>query len=283
MALCGCSSINDTFSKQLPDQTTLFDFLTANAVRWRLYHDGALPFIALMPKYIGPLATGNGFRSFDQFAYDWHNESAVTFPSVFWIDPAFADAHAPHPNDDHPPVSVWEGQRLLKHVYEVLLTRPDRWQRTLMVVVYDEHGAFFDHVSPPRIQTPPPPGFHYATFDSLGVRVPAFVVSPLVEPGALTRPGAGQPAFDHLSILKLVVEKWDKGQCPDFSSLVKARPVGSLSEFITRTQPRSDTPAIAWGTPTSPNSAAFVGAANAVVNAGGIEAVTSNPKLWHVG
>ena len=42
-----------------------------------------------------------------------------------------------------------------------------------MIVTYDEHGGFFDHVSPPAIRTDPPPGINYPGFDTLGVRVPA--------------------------------------------------------------------------------------------------------------
>jgi phospholipase C len=30
-----------------------------------------------------------------------------------------------------------------------------------MVVTYDEHGGFFDHVSPPALRTDPPPGALY--------------------------------------------------------------------------------------------------------------------------
>ena len=43
-----------------------------------------------------------------------------------------------------------------------------------MVVTYDEHGGFFDHVSPPALRTDPPAGALYKGFETLGVRVPAF-------------------------------------------------------------------------------------------------------------
>lgn len=91
---------------------------------------------------------------------------------VSWIDPNFADLHVLHPNsnDDHPPADIKAGQTLVLEIYEALVNSPN-WEDTLLVVVYDEHGGFYDHVSPP----PAPPGSEYAT---LGVRVPALLVGP---------------------------------------------------------------------------------------------------------
>ena len=60
---------------------------------------------------------------------------------------------------------------------------PDVWNESVMIVTYDEHGGFFDHVSPPALRTDPPLGVAYKRgFDTLGVRVPGFVISPFVKP-----------------------------------------------------------------------------------------------------
>jgi hypothetical protein len=75
----------------------------------------------------------------------------------------------------------------IKEIYETLRASP-QWNQTLMVVTYDEHGGFFDHVptpvdgvpSPDGIVGPPPYNF---TFDRLGVRVPAILISPWIEKG----------------------------------------------------------------------------------------------------
>jgi phospholipase C len=76
---------------------------------------------------------------------------------------------------------------LIKEIYETLRASP-QWNQTLMVVTYDEHGGFFDHVptpvhgvpSPDGIVGPPPYNF---AFDRLGVRVPAILISPWIEKG----------------------------------------------------------------------------------------------------
>jgi phospholipase C len=85
-----------------------------------------------------------------------------------------------HPRDD-----VTRGERLIKKVYETLRAS-QLWEESVLLVVFDEHGGFFDHVPPPAT-TPPgdKPGdddlnTHHFNFDRLGPRVPAIVVSPWV-------------------------------------------------------------------------------------------------------
>jgi len=96
-------------------------------------------------------------------------------------------------------------------------------------VAYDEHGGFFDHVSPPLIPTEPPPGVVYPPFKSLGVRVPAYVISPFV------RPGVAHNLFDHTSVLKFIGEKF--GPNGLYSPVVDARPVESVSAALDFSNP----------------------------------------------
>ena len=65
----------------------------------------------------------------------------------------------------------------------------------MLVIVYDEHGGFYDHVPPPAAADDNPRMFgHY------GVRVPALVVSPWVEPGSVST-----TVFDHTTIIKTIL------------------------------------------------------------------------------
>jgi phospholipase C len=97
---------------------------------------------------------------------------------VSWIDPNFKDLNLAHvqSNDDHPPSDVGAGQELVMLVYNALAAGP-LWEKTLLLVVYDEHGGFHDHVPPPEAPDDDP-----ATFGRYGIRVPALVVSPWVAP-----------------------------------------------------------------------------------------------------
>lgn len=90
-------------------------------------------------------------------------------------------------NDDHPSHDVSEGQKFVKEVYEALRNSP-QWNEILFVIIYDEHGGFYDHVATPVEGVPSPDGivgpdpFKFQ-FDRLGVRIPAIIVSPWIEQG----------------------------------------------------------------------------------------------------
>jgi phospholipase C len=124
-----------------------------------------------------------------------------TLAPVSWIDPNFKDVNLAHAqtNDDHPPSDVQDGQELVFLVYNALAAGP-KWNSTLLLVVYDEHGGFFDHVPPPEAPDDDP-----ATFGRYGVRVPALVVSPWAGRGAVAN-----TLFDHTTIIKTILTRF----CP---------------------------------------------------------------------
>lgn len=75
----------------------------------------------------------------------------------------------------------------MKEVYETL-RKSRQWNESLLVITYDEHGGFYDHVQTPYKNIPspdgntaPPPTFF--SFDRLGVRVPTIMVSPWIKKG----------------------------------------------------------------------------------------------------
>jgi phospholipase C len=119
-------------------------------------------------------------------------------PRVAWIDPNFVDLSIldSNSNDDHPPSDVRAGQELVMLVYRALAESP-RWEKTMLVVTYDEHGGFFDH------EPPPAPPEDSPLFDTYGVRVPAFVISPLVDPATVSH-----TVFDHTSLTRTILERF---------------------------------------------------------------------------
>ena len=121
-------------------------------------------------------------------------------------------------------------------VYNAVTSTPDFWQGTVMVVNYDEHGGFFDHLSPPAIPTEPPQPGLYPRFETLGVRVPAFVISPFVQPGTVSN-----ALLDHTSVLKFLAERFDAAG--SYSPVVDARRVGSVSAMLSFDNPVLDPPA----------------------------------------
>jgi hypothetical protein len=66
---------------------------------------------------------------------------------------------------------------------------PEVWKKTLLIVLFDEHGGYYDHVPPPA--TAPPDKIAGRTdkpflvpfnFKRLGLRVPAILISPWFQP-----------------------------------------------------------------------------------------------------
>jgi Phosphoesterase family. len=77
---------------------------------------------------------------------------AGKLPSYTFIEPRyFPDVKLP--NDQHPPHHVGMGEDLIAEVYNALRSAPT-WEKTLLVIVYDEHGGNYDHVPPPKAVPP---------------------------------------------------------------------------------------------------------------------------------
>jgi hypothetical protein len=97
---------------------------------------------------------------------------------------------------------VGHGERLIKDVYEVIRKSP-LWERSVLIITYDEHGGFFDHVPPPRATKPGGDDTKYNQnkfdFSQYGVRVPSIVISPWI-----TKPLISTTTYDHVTILKTV-------------------------------------------------------------------------------
>ncbi len=236
MSLSGFTS-TEANQTPLPDQPVIYDWLADRGVKWRVYHEG-IPFLALMPKWI-PAILGDRehFRLFTELGPDLLNTPPDDLPQVVFVEPTYQDApHIGPASDDHAPAGVSTGQEFLMQVYNALTASPSFWRGAALIVNYDEHGGFFDHVSPPLIPTDPPAGANYTPFTSLGVRTPTFVVSPFVQPRTVS-----QALLDHISVLKLLGERF--GANGSYSPVVDARPVESLSRVFNLDAPRPDVPA----------------------------------------
>jgi len=234
IAMSGFSNI-DVNQFPLPNQELVFDWLKRNKVRWRVYHE-SLPFFAMMPRWIGDILISDNFRPLAELYDDVQNEPPDEFPQVIFIEPTYTDApHVGLSRDDHAPSAIKGGQEFLLEAYRAMTRVPEIWSQTVMVVTYDEHGGFFDHVSPPAHRTDPPDDANYPRgFDTFGVRVPGFVISPFVKPKTTFK-----GLLDHTSILKFIGQKF--GPDGRYSDLVDERNVVSVADVLN--QPVQDGPA----------------------------------------
>jgi phospholipase C len=221
---------------------TIYEVLQKTGNSWGIYKDTLVPSLTKLqyPRLgLYPLH----FHQFNQFKADARNG---TLPSYSFVEPSFAI----EPNDQHSPHDVTAGENFLAEVWQAVSTGAN-WAQTLVVITYDEHGGCYDHVPPPWGAVVPDvasfPGAQGFRFNRFGVRVPAVVISPLIEPGTVFRSPTGVP-FDHASILA-TVRDWlaipDSAMLP--SQRVKAAP--TLEFLLTRDRPRDALPDI---TPPAP-------------------------------
>jgi phospholipase C len=188
-----------------------------------------------MFRWIPRILLSDHFRPFDQFESDMANTPPSKRPSVIFIEPAYGDSpHLGRSTDDHAPSGISDGQEFLMQVYNAVRASPSFWRNSVTIVTYDEHGGFFDHVSPPMIPADPPPGANYPQFRSLGVRTPTYIISPFVKPGVVPN------LFDHTSVLKFIGEKF--GPKGLYSPVVDARPVESVSAALDFSAPINNPP-----------------------------------------
>jgi phospholipase C len=187
----------------------------------------------VMPKLQSPDLDAN-FVALDQFYID---AKSGALPSYAFLEPQF---HTPGANDQHPPADIRAGEQLIADVYCALLASP-QWNETLFVITYDEHGGCYDHVPPPGA-TPPdasrPTGQDGFLFNRFGVRVPAVLVSPWIEAGAVCRP-AGYAPFDHTSVIATITRRFG---LQNLTERDKAAP--DLGCALTLSAPRTDQPQV---------------------------------------
>ncbi|MEO8747674.1 MAG: alkaline phosphatase family protein [Rhodanobacter sp.] len=182
------------------DQATLFDRLDEQSVDWRVYFgDTPLSLLLVHQREPESLIRHKPMTEFFRDVASDPEESG--FPPYVLIEPAYLD---PGANDGHPPHDALASEALIASVYNAIRANETLWQSSLLVVLCDEHGGFYDHVSPPPTV---PPDHHQDeyTFDQLGPRVPAILVSPWVANAVCPT------TLDHTSLLKYLTDKWSLG------------------------------------------------------------------------
>ncbi len=192
------------------DNGTLFDAVEKAGKTWRVYHGDHFPQVCAidtMPSVY--VADPNKFRSFKQFAQDAGSGDAASYT---FIEPNYGlFSKFRNGNSQHPTGALNAGEQLIKDVYEAISSNATVWNSSLLFVVYDEHGGYYDQLPPPgctppgdsprnagKAASPPNPPFG---FDRYGVRIPAVVVSPLLKPGTVSH----EP-YDHTSIIRTVLD-----------------------------------------------------------------------------
>jgi phospholipase C len=180
----------------LYNQETVYDRLQDAGKSWAIYR-GDVPQTLTMTHM---LKYPFHFHKMPQFFKDAAGLEA-SFPNYSFIEPNYFGSGQ---NDEHPPSDILRGEVLLAQVYNAIRNNEALWEKTLLVVLYDEHGGFYDHVFPPVCVAPDGNTSEFS-FAQYGLRVPAVLISPWLEKQVLS------DNFDHTSLLRYATDKWGLG------------------------------------------------------------------------
>src|SRR5215469_10580004 len=209
---------------------TIFDRLTSSSIPWRIYGGDDFPMVAALKGL-----DLSDIRHYSLFANDLQQPGYAD--RYVFIEPSYDVLNEYRDGDSqHPLGDVTRGEALIKQTYEAIRNSPV-WSDSLLIITWDEHGGFYDHVYPGAAPAPAdgaPTTFNQNgfTFDLYGPRVPAIVVSPLIP-----RNQVDHRLYDHASIPATLEALF--GIAPLTQRDSNARPLNGLCTLQTA---RTDTP-----------------------------------------
>lgn len=124
--------------------------------------------------------------------------AAGTLPAVSFLKPVGLDNEHPSYTD------VLTGDNHVLGVINAIRANSALWKDTAIIVTYDEHGGWYDHVAPPKVDRWGP-----------GSRVPAIVISPYARKAYVDK-----TVYDTTSILTLIEHRYGLAPLADRDSKV---------------------------------------------------------------
>ncbi len=235
---------------------TLWNVLSSHGFTdWAVYYHqffppllGSVPYTRLLFPFIEQKIpdAGSHFRIIDDF---FLRATEGKLPRFSYIEPLWTfettNIEVQEGNDYHPPVNVGASEQFLRRVYAALTQNRSAWERTLLIVTFDEHGGTYDHFPPPWGAAPPwgdaEPPFplqHGFRFNRFGVRVPTLLISPYIAEKTVFRSKTAVP-YDHTSVIATILEwagvsrdRWGLGE--------RVAQAPTFEDVLTLASPRKD-------------------------------------------
>ncbi|HEU4686558.1 MAG TPA: alkaline phosphatase family protein [Nitrospira sp.] len=193
------------FGYQFP-RGTIYDALDRKGIDWVIYEGDSYPQSYAIKGMKQHLKKGR-FRDLKYFEDDVRSKQftrryVFIEPNYGRITDSFKGGNSQHPLD-----SISSGEWLIGHIYKALSQSP-HWEESALIVTYDEHGGFYDHVGPPvAVGTGDDTRYskNHFDFSRYGVRVPTVIASPLIRKhtdGGKDYGLVDGTLYDHTSILK---------------------------------------------------------------------------------
>ena len=182
---------------------SIFQRLDSKSIPYRFYHDAGPGFYSA---YSDDPRAGSILGAIPQVTA----LSGITIADFHGVDRLAADLQGPYPysytfiephygdltgnyaggSSQHPMDDVYGGEHLLAAVCAAIQNSP-YWESSMLIVTYDEHGGFWDHVPPPKVDKWGP-----------GIRVPALMIGPMVKKGFVDH-----TVYETTSILTFIEKK----------------------------------------------------------------------------
>ncbi|MBV8360350.1 MAG: DUF756 domain-containing protein, partial [Deltaproteobacteria bacterium] len=130
-------------------------------------------------------------------------------PQVSWIV-------APAGYTEHPDWPVNYGAWYISQVLDILVSHPEVFSKTVLIINYDEADGSFDHIVPPTVPQTPAYGASTVSIENeivttsipsgpigLGTRVPFIAISPWSKGGYVN-----SQVFDHTSVIQFIEKRF---------------------------------------------------------------------------
>jgi phospholipase C len=168
--------------------------LLKRGIDWRIYKSDLPGAGAFLPLIVANKEKSKNIRFLAE------DMAAGDVAPVTFVDPELTSGVAK--TGAHPPANHEYGEQFLYDVVKAVSSSPV-WKSTAIIITYDEHGGFYDHVPPPAACPPddiaPEEGGELGGYDRLGPRVPLYVISPWAKHGHVSH-----VVTDHTSVLRLL-------------------------------------------------------------------------------
>ena len=211
---------------RLYDMPTIYDNLRTAGVDWRIYYHDIPQSMALKRQH--QYFAGK----YEEIVAFFRDCQAGKLPAYSFIEPRYFNFGSSRANDQHPIHGVPLGDNLIADVYEALRSSP-QWPESMLLLIWDEHGGFYDHVLPPSTVSPDGKAAPEFDFTRLGLRVPAVLVSPYIERGGIDR-----TVYDHSSVAATAKEVF---ALPNFLTKRDAA-ANTFAHVLSLDTPRQDCP-----------------------------------------
>ncbi|MFA6188128.1 MAG: alkaline phosphatase family protein [Sulfuricurvum sp.] len=179
---------------------TIGDRLSEKKITWSWYSGGYDEAVEGKGDIINYQYHHNPFLYFEKYAPNTEGRGHIKdeklffselregkLPSVVFFKPAALD-------NQHPGyASVRAADDKLRQIIESVQANQTVWQKSVIIVTYDENGGLWDHAAPPK-------GDRWGP----GTRIPAIVISPYAK-----RSYIDHTPYDTTSILKLIEHRYD--------------------------------------------------------------------------